>query len=218
MPAKNRSVKRDWPCVAPSQPPKFGSGNPALILIDVQAGFDEPRWGPRNNPHAEATMGDLLKHWRRAGRPVFHVQHMSNEPGSPLRPGVPGNAIKPVVAPAPGEPVLTKTVNSGFIGTDLEARLRASGITEVVLAGITTDHCVSTTARMAANLGFRTFVVSDATFTHDRTGPDGTTIPAGVVHRVELATLHGEFATVVRSAELLGKLVEAVPSGRPHPE
>ena len=82
------------------------SENTALILIDVQAGFAEPVWGPRNNPEAEVNIRRLLEVWRTTQRPIYHVQHMSTEPNSPLRPGQPGNAFMPEAQPAAGEPVI----------------------------------------------------------------------------------------------------------------
>ena len=178
----------------------------ALIIIDVQKGFDAPVWGPRNNPRAEDNIARVLKAWRDSRRPVIHVQHMSRFPGSPLRPGQTGNDLKDAVKPAAREPVVQKCVNSSFIGTDLEARLRKNGIKTVVIAGITTNHCVSTTARMAGNLGFETYVLSDGTATFDRTGPDGKLYKAEQMHAVGLAELHGEFATVLKTSELLKRL------------
>ncbi|MEO8634701.1 MAG: cysteine hydrolase family protein [Gemmatimonadales bacterium] len=175
----------------------------ALLLIDVQVGLDDPRWGSRNNPDAEVVLAQLLERWRRHGWPVIHVQHLSQEPDSPLRPGQPGVDLKPVVRPRPSEPVIQKQVNCAFIGTDLEARLRAAGIRRLVVGGLTTDHCVSTTVRMAANLGFDTIVVADATATFSRTGADGREWTARDMHDAALASLHGEFATVRTAAELL---------------
>ncbi len=180
-------------------------GNTALVLIDVQAGFADPVWGPRNNPEAEANIGRLLEAWRAARRPIYHVQHMSTEPASPLRPGQPGNGFMPEAQPAPGEPVIQKQVNSAFIGTDLDAQLRGDGIKNLVIVGLTTNHCVSTTVRMAGNLGFMTLVVSDATAAFDRQGPDGEIYPAEMVHAVSLANLHQEFAQVVFTEDLLNE-------------
>jgi nicotinamidase-related amidase len=180
--------------------------NAALIVIDVQQGFLDPRWGQRNNREAERNIAALLAAWRKGGRPggrpLFHVQHGSRSDKGAFYPGTPGHAFKPEAQPLPGEIVIPKDVNSAFIGTDLEARLRASNIDTVVLCGLTTDHCVSTTARMAGNLGFHTFLVEDACATHERTGPDGTWFSAEQMHATAVASLHGEFASVITTADL----------------
>lgn len=182
----------------------------ALLLVDVQQGLDDPRWGARNNPDAERRIAELLAAWRAAGLPVVHVQHLSLRPESPLRAELPGNAIKPEAMPVGDEPVFRKHVNSAFIGTGLEAHLRTEGVKELVIVGLTTDHCVSTTARMAGNLGFTVTVVEDATATFERRGPDGAHYDAELMHRAALASLHGEFATV-RSA---GEVLEALQASR----
>ena len=173
-------------------------------MLDVQRGFDDASyWGERNNPRCEENIAALLAGWRRAGRPVIFVRHDSREPGSPLAPGQPGNAFKDVVD---GEPdvLVVKHVNSAFYGEpDLHARLQAAGIRELVISGITTNHCCETTARMAGNLGYRVLFALDATHTFDRRGPDGELIPADLLAQVTAANLHGEFATVVSAAELL---------------
>ncbi|MCA1854532.1 cysteine hydrolase [Massilia oculi] len=177
--------------------------NAALISIDVQQAFNEPSWGRRNNPDAEQTIAALLAAWRATSRPIFHIQHRSASPSGLFRPGTPGYEHKPEARPLAGEPVVVKGVNSAFIGTDLEARLRAAGIGTLVIVGLSTDHCVSTTARMAGNLGFDTHVVADATATFERTGPDGRHYTAEQMHGTALASLHGEFATVLGSQEVL---------------
>ncbi|MCB0196869.1 MAG: cysteine hydrolase [Anaerolineae bacterium] len=177
-----------------------------LLLIDVQQGMDDPLWGSRNNPMAEQNMVRLLTAWRQSRRPVFHVQHLSTSPTSPLRPAASGSALKEEVKPQDGEPLFQKHVNSAFIGTDLEQQLREQGYNTVVIVGLTTPHCVSTTTRMAGNLGFRTFIVDDATAAFELTDHKGRHYTAEEVHNVSLATLHGEFATVVETDELLQTL------------
>lgn len=181
--------------------------NAALILIDVQKGFDAASWGERSHPQAESNIARLLARWRSVGRPLFHVRHDSTEPHSVLRPDQPGNAFKPEAAPEPGEPVIGKQVNSAFIGTDLEARLRAQHIDTVVLCGFTANHCVSTTTRMAGNLGFRAFVVADGTVAYAMTSPTtGRVVPAAEMHEVGMAELHKEFANVVTTEDILASI------------
>jgi nicotinamidase-related amidase len=175
----------------------------ALIIIDVQKGFDEPYWGARNNPQAEQNIALLLKTARASGQPVFHVKHNSRLPRSPLHPANPGNALKDIAAPRGNEPVIGKDVNSAFIGTDLDGQLRAAGVDRVTLVGLTTPHCVSTSARMASNLGFQTTIVSDATAAFAGQGPDGKAIDAAAMHYHALAALKDEFANIVTTQELL---------------
>ncbi len=182
--------------------------NAVLIVIDVQQGFLHPDWGPRNNPEAESNIARLLAAWRSAGWPVRHVHHASRSPDGHFHPAAVGHAPKPEAEPRSDEPVHLKAVNSAFIGTDLEAALRARGADTLVLVGLTTNHCVSTIARMAGNLGFRTYVVEDATATFDRAGLDGRTRPAAEVHAAALSDLADEFAKVVETQEVL----EALPS------
>jgi len=179
------------------------NGRTALIVIDVQVGFEDPSWGQRNNPHAELNIGRLLAFWRQQRRPIFHIRHDSPGTTSPLRPRQRGNGFKPQATPQPGEKIIAKTVNAAFIGTTLEADLRQGRHDSLVVVGLTTNHCVSTTVRMAGNLGFRTAVVADATAAFARRGLDGRMRPAADVHAAALSDLQGEFATIVETSGLL---------------
>ncbi len=181
---------------------------PALILIDIQKGFDDIEYwgGHRNNPKAEDNAFRLLEFWRKNSWPVFHVKHCSSNPDSPLVEGKPGNEIKDMMIPKSGEPVISKNVNSAFIGTDLQQQLDEAQIKKLVIAGLTTDHCVSTTVRMAGNFGFDTHVVYDATATFDKKGLEGQLYPAELIHETALASLDGEFATVVKTDQLINEL------------
>lgn len=180
---------------------------PTLLLIDVQNAFDDEAWGQRNNPEAEAHVADLLAAWRAAAAPIIHVRHHETDPDYHFfNEGDPGFEFKAEATPVGDEPIVTKGVNSAFIGTDLEARLRASAVETVVIAGLTTDHCVSSTARMSGNLGFDTWVVGDACATFDREGADGEGFPADLIHRAALASLHDEFAEVISTQEATERL------------
>jgi nicotinamidase-related amidase len=181
---------------------------PALLLVDIQKGFDDIEYwgGQRNNPDAEEKASALLGLWREYHLPVFHIQHCSSNPQSLLHETKDGNAFKPIVTPMGDEPIIKKNVNSAFIGTDLKMRLDDLKITKLVIAGLTTDHCVSTTTRMAGNYGFDTFLVSDATATFNKKGVDGQNYPAELIHATALASLSNEFATIVTTDFLNGAL------------
>lgn len=181
--------------------------NVALLSIDVQKGFDEPIWGKRNNPEAESNIALLLSEWRKNGLPIIHIQHCSVEPNSPLRPELPGNEFKEEVKPCSGEKVFSKTVNSAFIGTELEKYLRDNDIRSLVVTGLTTDHCVSTSTRMAGNLGFTVILVSDATATFDRVGHDDVHYSADEIHKIHLASLNREFCAVRSTEDVLNEIV-----------
>ena len=176
-------------------------GRPALILVDIQKGFGNIEYwgGQRNNADAELRASELLELWRHYDLPVFHVQHCSSIPTSLLHETHSGNQFNELVIPIKGEPVIKKNVNSAFIGTDLQALLDKAKITTVVIAGLTTDHCVSTTTRMAGNLGYETFLIADATATFNKKGIEGQYFPAELIHQTALASLDKEFATVITS-------------------
>lgn len=176
---------------------------PALLIIDVQKAIDDPSWGSdRNNRDAERTIAELLARWRAAAWPIFHVRHASREPHSTYRPGQPGFEFKPEVMPLANERIVEKQTNSAFIGTTLERELRDLGITTLVITGVITNNSVEATARMAGNLGFETYVVSDATATFGKRDFDGRWRTADEVHAMSLANLSGEYATIVTAAEL----------------
>ncbi|MEP7237368.1 MAG: cysteine hydrolase family protein [Ferruginibacter sp.] len=176
----------------------------ALILIDIQKGFDDIAYwgGQRNNPNAEENAAELLTLWRQNGLPVFHIQHCSSSPASLLHETNAGNQFKDLVKPVGSEPVIKKNVNSAFIGTNLKEQLDNAGIIKLVIVGLTTDHCVSTSVRMAGNFGFDTFIVSDATATFNKKGVDGQNYTAELMHETALASLNGEFATVLTTGFL----------------
>ncbi len=177
----------------------------ALVIVDVQEVFDESRWGHRNNPNAEANIACLLQEWRRTERPVFHVRHLSPASTSSFNVAHAGSRIKQIVHPLDSEPIIVKSVNSAFIGTDLEERLRRGGVTGLVITGLTSNHCVETTTRMAGNLGFDTYFVSDATATFDRRGPDGAHRTAEDIHAMTLSNLNDEFATIVDTDQVVAQ-------------
>lgn len=181
----------------------------ALIVIDVQQGFDDPtRLGPRNNPACEEHVRALVEGFRDEGAPIVLVRHDSTDPASPLHPDRPGNAFKPVLDDVEPALLVPKHVHSAFHGeVDLDAWLGERGIRELAICGIQTNRCCETTARVGGDLGYDVRFVLDATHTFDEPSPDGgEPLPADLLARVTAANLQPHFARVVTTDEVLAGL------------
>ena len=180
---------------------------PALLVLDVQKGFDDLYWGKRNNVQAENNIQTLLTEWRKRDWTIIYSQHLSLDPQSPLYyKNVNQTEFMDIVSPLPGEMIMQKNVNSAFVGTQLESYLKSYQINSVVITGLSTQHCVSTTTRMSSNLGFQTFLVSDATAAFEITDHTGKRHTPEDIHQFELATLHKEFATILNTNEVITQL------------
>ena len=195
----------------------------ALILVDIQQAFQHPTfWGSsRSTPQFEDNIPRLLSAFRKAAARkdgnadadvlIVHIKHTSLSPGSILNPSNPnsekGHDFMTIAQPLEGEMIIEKHVNSAFIGTDLENILRKLKVQRLFICGLTTDHCVSTTTRMAANLGWRNapqtpghveggnvLLIEDACATHNRDDLD-----AESMHKAGLASLRNEFADIIRT-------------------
>jgi len=179
---------------------------PALLIVDMQVGMTWASSGVRNNSGAENEIAGLLAAWRARGAPLVHIRHMSRTPGSPFWPGQPGVEFQPALKPLDSEHVVEKNVPDALVNTGLERWLRNRGISSVVIVGVSTNNSVEATARTAGNLGFETYVVSDATFAFAKTDFDGRARTAEEVHAMALANLQGEYASVITAAEALSTL------------
>ena len=180
----------------------FDLDRAVLLPIDMQLGFDEPSWPSRWNAEMDANGLALIAEWRIAGRPIIHVRHDSIEPESTLRPDRPGNAFRPGFGPQGDEPLITKSVNSAFIGTDLDLRLKRLGAKHVLAFGISTDQCVSTTIRTGANMGWDMILVPDACDCFDLPDGAGGMVSATAIQRAHVATLAFEFCRILSTKEL----------------
>ncbi|KAB7615270.1 cysteine hydrolase [Amylibacter sp. SFDW26] len=181
----------------------------ALLVIDVQMGFvfRDAEGVSRSCSEAEQNIGALLSTFRGQGLPVFHIHNDDKAEASTFRFDKPGGAVQPFAQPIDGEPVIVKHVSSGFVGTTLEEDLKTAGIERLILCGAAANYCVETTARMAGNLGFDAYYVSDAVWAYESTGPDGVYHTAEQIHSTTLSNIHGEFATVVNSTDALCLIV-----------
>ncbi len=180
--------------------------NAALIVVDVQEGFDDPTLtGIRNNLYADQNIEAIIKMWERRGLPIDVVQHNSVSSGSVLHPSKPGNLLKPYVKSVKPALKITKSVNSAFYGTpDLDQWLKSTGIHQIVIIGIQTNMCCETTARMAGNLGYDVIFIPDAMHTFDAVGPDGIVVTADELTRSTVASLFdGDFAQIASTKDIL---------------
>ena len=177
----------------------------ALLVIDAQMAFvaDDEAGAERSCPAAEGNIAQLLAYFRQSGDLVVHIHHHGLDPDDPFHADAPGAVPQPFAAPRSGEPVVIKHVASAFVGTTLQDDLHAKGINRVIITGATANHCAESTARSAGNLGFETVYAADAVWAYAATGPDGVDHSAEQIHSVTLANLHGEFATVMHTAEIL---------------
>ena len=184
---------------------EFITKNPALLLIDIQKAFLDKDYpgGKRNNYDAELICGKILEKWRELGLNVIHVRHSSTNPDSKLHELKPGFEFNDFVIPKGDEIVLTKSVNSAFIGTGLDEVLKDLNINTLVIVGMTTNHCISTSVRMAGNLGYETYLISDSTACYNTIGLDGKEIDCEVIYESSMASLKNEFASILKSDELL---------------
>jgi nicotinamidase-related amidase len=189
------------------------STDAVLMVVDMQAAIDDPRWGELNNRDAEANIAALLAAWRALGLPVLHIRHDSPELRSPYRAGTPGHAVKPCAAPLPTEPVFAKQTTSAFAEGRLDATLTKLGVTCLVLCGVLTQNSVEATARSAGDLGYRVFVVEDACRASARTDRTGRRWSADEVHALSLANLAGEYARIVATGETVAAARHAASVG-----
>jgi len=185
---------------------------PALILIDFQKAFEnEEYWGgTRNNPDAEKNALKLLNFWRRNKLPLFHIKHISINPDAKHGINNLGHHFMDQFEPLDGEITIVKSVNSAFIGTDLKQQLDGKNLTTLVIIGLTTDHCVSTTTRMAGNYGYHTFLVSDATATFGKKGINSEYYDGETMHHTALAQLNHEFATIMPTQDMMQLLDKTI--------
>lgn len=181
---------------------------PTLVVIDTQQAFvaDRDPGYPWANPEADLRIGGLIAAFRAAGLPVVHVHHHGLDPADSFHADNPLSRPMAVAEPAVGEAVVIKHGSSAFIGTGLEAMLRAAGQARLVLCGGAANYCVESTARLAGNLGFDTRVVGEALINFQKTLRDGRVMPPQDVLALTLANLDGEFARVVSSDEILAEL------------
>lgn len=175
----------------------------ALLIVDIQNDYFPSGAMEVVGAEAAATQAAmLLASFREHTRPIVHIQHISTRPGATFfLPNTAGADIHESVRPALGEVVFQKHFPNSFRETPLLEHLRASGITQLVIAGMMTHMCIDTTTRAAADLGFKCFLAHDACATRGLSF-NGVHVAADKVQIAYLAALNGLFAKVLSTREL----------------
>ncbi len=175
----------------------------AVVVIDAQREYVDGRLPLPGVAPALNVVRRLLAQARAAGAPVIHVAHLGKV-GGLFDPDGPGGQIAHEARPEPGEAVIAKGLPNAFAGTDLQAVLKETGRTSLILAGFMTHMCVSSTARAALDLGYRITVIADATATRALPDPTGgADIDADALQRASLAELADRFAVVAPLSALV---------------
>ncbi|WP_436861259.1 isochorismatase family protein [Staphylococcus caeli] len=174
-----------------------------LILIDIQHAFHDKHWGNRNNFNAENNIEKLLTAFRNKNKHVIHIKHVSMNTSSLFHKSKLQSFI---FKPKENEVIIEKLVNSAFIGTNLHSILQSYGIKHFTIVGISLPHCVSTTTRMAQNLGYMVDLIEDATISFDLKNHHGKLLKAQDIHDYNLASLNNEFANIYSTKAYLNEM------------
>ena len=174
-----------------------------LIIIDMQKGFFKNILGKRNNLQAENNILKILENFRKENKEIIHIQHLSTDEKGILFSNEDRKFLKSL-EPLPNETIFQKHVNSAFIGTNLENYLRDKSIDKLIIVGMTLPHCVSTTVRMAANLGFKVILIEDATITFEIVDYfSDKLLSADEIHKYHISALNEEFCKILSAKNFL---------------
>jgi isochorismate hydrolase len=179
----------------------------ALLALDLQRYFLDPEshaFVP-SGPSIVPLINSLAMKFAENQRPVIFSQHINNQGNAGSLPGWwrelitedhPRRSFPPELRLEAGE-ILEKSQYDAFYQTDLEARLNALSVGQVVIGGVMTHLCCETTARSAFVRGFEVFFLVDGTATYQR-----------AYHMATLRNLGHGFATLVSGQQVL-QLLEA---------
>jgi nicotinamidase-related amidase len=177
-----------------------------LVLIALQEGLYENAWPSSKNITADKNGQELLDAWRNARKTVIHVRHDSNLLDSPLHQTSAGNAFRAGFEPIHGELVVAINTKCAFVASHLDQHLRMISAQQLVVFGKSLGSFVSSTARTAVDLGWKTVLVEDACDSSDLRSPDGHSIPASIVHDVHVASLAMESCAVAKTRQVIDAL------------
>lgn len=185
-------------------PTSIDAARTALLVIDFQNEYFSGKMPIPDGLAALRNARRLVAFADQHKMPVFHVQHVGGAGAAIFAEDGDTVAFHAELQPAPHHHVVTKTEVSVFQRTDIDARLKAAGITTLIISGLMTHACVSGAARDAKPLGYGVIVAADASATRDIDGTDGALVPHAALHRAALVILADAFADVMDT----GRIVE----------
>src|SRR3989442_2533328 len=136
----------------------------AFVVVDEQASFKiGPRWERRSTPAFEKNVTALIEAYRAAHLPIVFFLHTDKDEG--FARDSRSFKLMDFLKPRADEPVMVKNTRNCFTSTTLQPYLIEKGVRRVAIAGIQTEQCCETTARIAADFGYAVDFVTEATMT-----------------------------------------------------
>jgi len=178
---------------ASMEPPSLKDA--CLVIIDIQNEYLEGPVAVSDAQAAITSAENILSKAREAGADIFHIAHKGKAGSLFDRDDTRGQIVDPL-APAGSEPTVEKGLPNAFAGTDLHARIEKTGKKELVIIGMMTHMCVSSTARAALDLGYRVTIEASACATRDLPDGKGGATDAKTIHDVALIELSDRFAVI----------------------
>jgi len=182
----------------------------ALVVIDVQNEYVSGNL-PIEYPAPDLSLRNIdraMRAARRAAVPVVVVQNSAPTSSPIFAKGSPGWALHPLVAVAPREHYVEKTLPSAFAGTDLADWTKREGIDTLCLAGYMTHNCIAATAFQAVHAGFPVEVLADATGSVPYANAAGRAT-AREIHHAFCVVLQSRFAAVLETDDWIAALESA---------
>lgn len=178
--------------------------NQCLILVDIQNDyFPGGNFELAGMERATENAGRLLQMFRDKQSPIFHIQHISQQPGATFfLPGTEGSKIHESVTPQTDEIVTVKHFPNSFRDTHLLQHLKNSDTEEVVFCGAMSHMCIDATTRAAFDFGYQCIIIEDACATRDLEYK-GEIVKAVEVHAAFMAALASGYSKNISTAEYI---------------
>ncbi|PKH25300.1 cysteine hydrolase [Enterobacterales bacterium CwR94] len=180
----------------------------ALIVVDIQNEYFEGKGfkGKMVIPDGMQALNNskkLVEYAHAKGMPVFFVRHLGPKDSPLFADGSVYAEFHKDLQPTSKDTIITKATPSSFVGTDLDAQLKKRGIEKVIVTGLMTHMCISSTARDAVPLGYSVIIPEDATATRDLNDWKNGVVDHNVLQRAALAGVADVFAEIRTTSDVM---------------